>query len=253
MIVLSQVVTVAIVSTPALCCSCSAMPRESRWVRALHRGSTASSPTPCAWSMAATCSEIGGDRLHSGALLQLQRHAEGVQVGAGAPPRLDREQPDAVRLEHGRHLLRDRWRSSPLRRFAAVAAPCRGSPGGCGRSTAARPRAARRRAPGAWPPPAPRSVAIVSTPALCCSCSAMPRESRWVRALHRGSTASSPTPCAWSMAATCSEIGGDRLHSGALLQLQRHAEGVQVGAGAPPRLDREQPDAVRLEHGRHLL
>ena len=56
MIVLSQVVTVAIVSTPTRCCSCSAMFSESMWVRAFSRGCTTTSPMPFACSTAAAWS-----------------------------------------------------------------------------------------------------------------------------------------------------------------------------------------------------
>ncbi len=45
---------------------------------------------------------------------------------------------------------------------------------------------------------------------------------------------------------------GDGLHAGLLLQVQGHVQGVQVGAGALRRLDREQPDALGLQHGGRL-
>ena len=54
MMVLSHVVTVAIVSTPARSCSASAMFSESMWVRAFSRGSTKTSPMPRSASSAAT-------------------------------------------------------------------------------------------------------------------------------------------------------------------------------------------------------
>ena len=56
MIVLSHVVTVAIVSTPTRCCSWSAMLSASMWVRAFSRGCTTMSPMPWDWNWAAACS-----------------------------------------------------------------------------------------------------------------------------------------------------------------------------------------------------
>ena len=53
MIVLSHVVTVAIVSTPTRCWSVSAMLRESMCVRAFSRGCTKTSPMPRSASSAA--------------------------------------------------------------------------------------------------------------------------------------------------------------------------------------------------------
>ena len=53
MIVLSHVVTVAIVSTPTRCCSASAMLSESMCVRAFSLGCTKTSPMPRSASSAA--------------------------------------------------------------------------------------------------------------------------------------------------------------------------------------------------------
>ena len=58
--VLSQVVNVATVSTPACCCRCSARSSESEWVRALWAGWTANTPAPLAWSTAAACTASAG-------------------------------------------------------------------------------------------------------------------------------------------------------------------------------------------------
>ena len=60
MMVLSQVVSAAMVSTPACCCRCSARSRESERVRALWLGWTANTPAPWACSTATACTASSG-------------------------------------------------------------------------------------------------------------------------------------------------------------------------------------------------